>query len=154
MDNMSPKARFEALAGVTGFDSACVDQVRQSIRLLLPSVNELVRRVDEAMRHDAAPHVLGDLGGEQRERMQSLLASFIMRTINCNFDEDFCNYAAEVSGSNDVPPNLFSVGLTLANDFVALTLPAGEDDPERLASMLSAWNRLTAVLRELTRKQQ
>jgi hypothetical protein len=74
-----------------------------------------------------------------------------MRTINCNYDEDFCTYAVEVSHGDDVPPNLFSLALTLAMDYVAQTLPAKVEDPEHLTKMLIGWNRLTAILRELTR---
>lgn len=153
MDALSPKAKFDALAAMLQFDEAGVDCIRHSMKPLLANVNELVRSVNEMMKHPQAPLILGDIGGERRERLQSLLASFIMRTINCNYDEDFCNYAVEISHSEDVPPSLFPLGLSLANDFVAQTLPAAVDDPERLANMLSAWNRLTSVLRELTRKQ-
>lgn len=152
MPELSPKARFDALAGLLHFDAAAVDAIRHSINHLLREVSELVRMVDEAMKRDEAPKVLGDLGGERREKLQSLLASFIMRTINCNYDEDYCNYAAEVSGADDVPPALFAVGLTLANDFVALTLTNAVDDREQLARMISAWSRLTSILKELTRK--
>lgn len=152
MDKLSPKARFDALAGLLQLDESSVDCIRHSMKPLLANVNELVRSVNELMKHPNAPHVLGDLAGERRERMQSLLASFIMRTINCNFDDEYCNYANQVSSGDEVPPDLFSLGLTLANDFVAGTLPQHIDDRERLADMLVAWNRLTAVLRELTRK--
>lgn len=152
MQELSPKARFDALASVLQFEPAQVDAIRHSINHLLKEVSELVRMVNEAMTSKGAPQVIGDLGGESREKLQSLLASFIMRTINCNYDEDFCNYAVEISHAEDVPPSLFPLGLSLANDFVAQTLPAAVDDPERLANMLSAWNRLTSILRELTRK--
>ena len=152
MDQLSPKARFDALASVLQFHSAQVDSIRHSINHLLKEVSELVRMVNEAMKSEHAAAVVGDLGGEAREKMQSLLASFIMRTINCNYDEEFCNYAVEVSHADDVPPRLFSMGLTLALDFVAQTLPGQVEDRERLTDMLSAWNRLTSILREVTRK--
>lgn len=152
MQNLSPKARFDALAEVLELDGSSVDSIRHSINHLLKDVNELVRMVNEAMTSDSAPEVVGDLGGESREKLQSLLASFIMRTINCNFDEDYCNYAVEISHAGDVPPNLFSLGLTLCNEYVVRCLTENVDERERLAEMLSAWNRLTSILRELTRK--
>jgi hypothetical protein len=152
MDKLSPKARFDALAGVLSFDDACVDRVRNSIRLLLPHVNELVRRVDVSMQHQSAQAVYGELPKDLQERLQSLLASFIMRTINCNFDDEYCNYAVEISHAEDVPPRMFATGLSLANDFVAETLPGAVDSADQLKGMLTAWNRLTSVLRELTRK--
>jgi hypothetical protein len=148
---MSPKARFDAVAEVLGFDESGVDAIRYSINHLLKEVNELVRLLNVAMKSKHAAEIVGEVAGERRERLQSLLASFIMRTINCNYDEDFCNYAVEVSHGPDVPPNLFSLALTLALDYVVQTLPAKVDDRERLAAMLSAWNKLTAILRELTR---
>ncbi|MCB9895113.1 MAG: hypothetical protein H6839_11735 [Planctomycetes bacterium] len=152
MEQLSPKARFDALASVLQFDAPQVDAIRHSINHLLKEVSELVRMVNEAMKSEGAPAVVGDLGGEAREKMQSLLASFIMRTINCNYDEEFCNYAVEISRGEEVPPRLFSMGLTLALDFVNNTLPSQVDDRERLTEMLCAWNRLTSILRELTRK--
>jgi hypothetical protein len=152
MQELSPKARFDALASVMQFEPAHVDAIRHSINHLLKEVSELVRSMNEAMTSKGAPLVLGDLDGDSREKLQSLLASFIMRTINCNYDEDFCNYAVEVSQSADVPRGLFPLGLSLANDFVAQTLPGAVEDPERLTDMLTAWNRLTSILRELTRK--
>jgi hypothetical protein len=151
-DQLSPKARFDAFAGLTGFDSACVQALRTSLRHLLPTVNDLVRRVNEMMQARDASLLLGDLGGERRERLQSVMASFILRTINCNFDDEYCNYAHEVSHGDDIPPDLFSVGLALANDYVAETLPALIEDRRQLANMLRAWNRLSAVLREVTRQ--
>jgi hypothetical protein len=151
MEKLSPKAHFDALAGMLDFDAGSVDAVRNSIRHLLPNVNELVRRVNEMMRHADAPLIVGEIAGERREHLQSLLASFIMRTINCNFDEEYCNYAHEVSRGPDVPPDLFSLGLALANDFVAQTLPRRIEDADQLARALESWNRLTAVLREVTR---
>lgn len=151
MDALSPKAKFDALAAMLQFDEAGVDCIRHSMKPLLANVNELVRSVNELMKHPRAPLILGDIGGERRERLQSLLASFIMRTINCNFDDEYCNYAHQVSRGADVPAHVFSLGLALANDFVARTLPEHIEDRERLAEMLTAWNRLTAVLRELTR---
>ena len=152
MQEMSPKARFDALASVLSFDSTSVDHVRHSISHLISNANELWRMVDEATKSDGAPAVVGDLGEGARDKMQSLFASFIMRTINCNYDEDFCNYAVEVSHGDDVPPNLFSLGLSIANDYVMHALPPKVEDREQLTNMLSAWNRLTSILRELTRK--
>jgi hypothetical protein len=151
MQAMSPKARFDAIAAVLGFDEPDVDAIRHSINHLLKEVNELVRMLNASMKSKHAAAMIGDVAPEQREKLQSLLASFIMRTINCNYDEDFCNYAVEVSHAADVPPNLFSLALTLAMDYVAHTLPPKVDDSARLANMLVAWNRLTAILRELTR---
>lgn len=152
MQSMSPKARFDALASVMQFDASSVDAIRYSINHLLKDVSELVRMVDVAMTSDGAPAVVGDLGGETREKMQSLLASFIMRTINCNYDEDFCNYAVEISHADDIPPSLFPLGLGIAMDYVAQTLPDKVEDREQLTNMLTGWNRLTGILRELTRK--
>jgi len=152
MQALSPKARFDAMATVLNFDAAGVDAIRHSISHLLKEVNELVRMLNLAMKSSEAAAIIGDVGAEARERLQSLLASFIMRTINCNYDEAFCAYAHEVSHAPDVPPNLFGLALTLAMDFVAQTLPARVDDRERLMNMMLAWNRLTAILRELTRK--
>lgn len=152
MQSLSPKARFDALASVMQFDAACVDAVRFSINHLLKDVSELVRMVDVAMKSEGAPAVVGDLGGETREKLQSLLASFIMRTINCNYDEDFCNYAVEISHGGDIPPNLFPLGLGIAMDYVAQTLPPRVEDSRQLTKMLVGWNRLTSILRELTRK--
>lgn len=148
---MSPKTRFDALAELFAFDESSVDAVRYSINPLLKEVNELVRMLNQSMRSKHAAALLGDVPEEGRDRLQSLLASFIMRTINCNYDEAFCNYAVEVSHGEGIPPNLFSMALTLALDYVVQTLPGKVEDPERLAKMLSAWNRLTAILRELTR---
>ncbi|MBZ0135677.1 MAG: protoglobin family protein [Planctomycetes bacterium] len=152
MQGMSPKSRFDAYASVLQFDAASVEAIRHSINHLLKDVSELVRKVDVAMKAEGAPAVVGDLGGETRERLQSLLASFIMRTINCNYDEDFCNYAVEISHAEDVPATLFPLGLGIAMDYVAQTLPGRVEDPQQLAKMLTAWNRLTGTLRELTRK--
>ena len=152
MQPMSPKTRFDAYASVLQFDSASVDAIRHSINHLLKDVSELVRMVDVAMKSDGAPAVVGDLGGETREKMQSLLASFIMRTINCNYDEEYCNYAVEISHGDDVPPALFPVGLGIAMEYVVGALTARVEDPEQLGNMLSAWNKLTSILRELTRK--
>lgn len=152
MDKLAPKARFDAYAALLGLDASGVDSIRHSIRPLLANVNELVRRMNEVMTHAGAAHVLGDVAGERRERLQSLLASFILRTVNCNFDEEYCNYAHDISHNADVPAGLFNLGLTLANDFVAQTLPLHIDEREQLAAMLASWNRLTAALRELTRK--
>lgn len=152
MHSLSPKARFDAYASVLNFDASSVDAIRYSINHLLKDVSELVRMVDVAMKSDGAPHVIGDLGGETRERMQSLLASFIMRTINCNYDEDYCNYAVEISHGEDVPPALFPLGLSVAMQFVVQTLTERVEDREQLTDMLAAWNKLTSILRELTRK--
>lgn len=152
MQQLSPKARFDALASVLSFDSASVDSIRHSISHLLKDVSELVRMVDVAMKSEGTVEVFGDVGEGTREKMQSLLASFIMRTINCNYDEEYCNYAVDVSSAGDVPVNLFAVGLTIANEYVTQTLPASVDNTEQLTGMLSAWNRLTCILRELTRK--
>lgn len=152
MQPMSPKSRFDAYASVLQFNGASVDAIRHSITHLLKDVSELVRMVDVAMKSDGAPAVVGDLGGETRERLQSLLASFIMRTINCNYDEDYCNYAVEISHGDDVPPAMFQLGLGLALDYVVQTLTERVEDREQLANMLSAWNKLTGILRELTRK--
>ncbi|MCA8912110.1 MAG: hypothetical protein KDB82_10425 [Planctomycetes bacterium] len=149
---MSPKARFDALASVLNFDSTQVDHIRHSVGHLIKDANELWRMVDEATKSDGAPAVVGDLGEGARDKMQSLFASFIMRTINCNYDEEFCNYAVEVSHGEDVPPRLFSLGLSIANDYVNQALPAKVEDREQLTNMLRAWNRLTSILRELTLK--
>lgn len=150
MQPMSPKARFDAVASVLNFDEPDVDAIRHSINHLLKEVNELVRMLNTSMKSKQVAAVIGDVPPESREKLQSLLASFIMRTINCNYDEAFCNYAVEVSHADDVPPNLFSLALTLAMDYVAQTLPGQVDEPERLTKMLMGWNRLTAILRELT----
>jgi hypothetical protein len=152
MQALSPKARFDAIATVLGFDESSVDSIRHSINHLLKEVNELVRMLNVSMKSPQAAAMIGDVPGEQREKLQSLLASFIMRTINCNYDEAFCDYAVEVSHADDVPPNLFGLALTLAMDYVAQTLPPKVEDRGRLTSMLVAWNRLTAILRELTRQ--
>lgn len=149
METLSPKARFDALANLLQLDSAAVDAVRNSIKPLLPNVNDLIRRLNEMMQKPDFAVLFGEVS---RDRMQSLLASFIMRTINCNFDEAYCNYAHEVSRGEDVPAGMFALGLSLANDFVAETLPAHIEERDQLATMLAAWNRLTAVLKELTRQ--
>ncbi|MDC1141704.1 protoglobin domain-containing protein [Planctomycetota bacterium] len=149
---LAPKARFDALATFMTFEPADVDAIRGSINFLLREISELVRMVDEAMKSEAAEAVLGELSGTQKEKLQSLFASFIMRTINCNYDEDFCDYAVEVSQGEDVPDGVFSLGLGLAMNYVARTLPASVDDSDQLKDMLTAWNKLTCVLRELTRK--
>jgi hypothetical protein len=151
MHDISPKARFDHLAGVLGFNDDDVSHVRNSIRFLLPSVNELVQRVDRAMQHDSAAQVLGELSPEQREKLQSVLASFVMRTIGCNFDEDYCRYAVEMSHGENIPRRTFTVGLSILNDFVASTLPRHTEDAEQLAETLGAWCRLIATLKELTR---
>lgn len=151
MDDLAPKARYDALALLFRLDEAAISGVRSSVGLLLPEVSELVRMFDETMRSRAAATVLGPAAPEQRETLQSVLASFIMRTIGCNFDEDYCNYAHEISRGELVPRRLFSVGLGTVGEFVAQTLPGKVDEPERLAGMLAAWNRLLCVLRELTR---
>jgi hypothetical protein len=151
MHDLAPKARFDHMAGVLGLSNDDVSHIRNSIRFLLPSVNELVQRVDHAMRHESAVHVLGELSAEQRDRLQSVLASFVMRTINCNFDDDFCRYAVEISHADNVPPRMFTVGLSILNDFIASTLPGRAEDTQDLGHMLGAWARLIATLKELTR---
>lgn len=152
MQNLSPKARFDALADVLQFDSSSVDSIRHSINHLLKDVNDLVRMVNESMTRESANDVVGELDAGAREKMQSLLASFIMRTINCNFDEDYCNYVYEISHADDVPPNVFLLGLTLCNEYAVWCLIANVEDKQRLTDMLSAWNRLTAILKNLTHK--
>ncbi|MHC4839990.1 MAG: protoglobin domain-containing protein [Planctomycetota bacterium] len=149
---LAPKARFDALASFMNFDSADVDAIRGSINFLLREISELVRMVDEAMKSEEAEAVIGEMDGPAREKLQSLFASFIMRTINCNYDEEFCEYAVEVSHDEDVPDRVFSLGLGLAMNYVSRTLPAAVDDSDQLKDMLNAWNKLTCVLRELTRK--
>ena len=151
MEDLAPKARYDALASLFGLNEATVSGVRASVGLLLPEVSELVRMFDETIRSRAATAVLGPVAHEQRETLQSVLASFIMRTIGCNFDEDYCNYAHEISRGGSVPRRLFAVGLGTVGDFVAQTLPGKVEEPEKLVTMLSAWNRLLCVLRELTR---
>jgi hypothetical protein len=151
MEGLSPQARFELLSEVVGLDESSIDHVRHSIRHLLPQMSDLIRTLHGALQRKATARVLGDLDPAAREHLQSLFASFVMRTISCNFDEDFCTYAHEVSHNDAVPPRLFPLALAMAGEFVSRTLPPAVDDPDRLASMLAAWDKLLAVLGELTR---
>ncbi|MEE9310855.1 MAG: protoglobin domain-containing protein [Planctomycetota bacterium] len=149
---VAPKARFDALSSFIGFESSDVDAIRGSINFLLREISELVRMIDVAMKSESAGIVIGEMSGAEREKLQSLFASFIMRTINCNYDDDFCDYVVEVSQGEDVPERLFSLGLGLAMNYISRTLPAAVDDSDRLKDMLTAWNKITCVLRELTIK--
>lgn len=149
---LAPKLRFEALAKFICFEPSDIDAVRGSIGHLLREINELIRMVDQALKSDVAKDVLGEVSDAQKEKFQSLFASFIMRTINCNFDDDYCDYVVEVSSDEEVPANSFSLGLGLAMSYISRTLPGAVEDSDQLKDMLSAWNKLTCILRELTRK--
>lgn len=151
MEGLSPQARFELLSEVVGLDESSIDHIRHSIRHLLPQMSDLIRSLHVALDRKATTRVLGEMDPTQREHLQSLFASFVMRTIGCNFDEDYCTYAHEISHGNGVPPRLFPLALAMAGEFVSRTLPPAVDEPDRLASMLASWNRLLAVLIELTR---
>lgn len=151
MEGISPKARFDLLAGLVDLDESSIDQVRHSIRHLLPHMSELIRTLHGALKRNQAPAVIGELDAEALERLQSQFASFVMRTIGCNFDDDYCDWAVEISHHDGVPPRLYPLALALAGDFVSRTLAAAVDDREQLAAMLGAWQRLLAVLSELTR---
>ena len=148
----SVKSRFDCFALALDFGAPQVSQIRESLSLLLPRLGELVASFDAALKRDVAGQLFPGLEGEQRERLQSLIASFILRTINCNFDDAFCEFAAEVSGTAEIPPGFFAFGLSMAQDFVCGALPSVQRDPTKLAEMLTAWNRLIAALKEITRK--
>ena len=152
METLSCKARFDALAELIEFDEGCVSALRLSINHLLPEVQSLVRRLDERMKCDVLDRVIGEVDDARADKLKSLLASFVMRTINCNFDEDYCDYVVEVASGDNVPDGFFSFGLTLTNDFICQTLPGAVEDRAQLTSMLAAWNRVTAILKEITRK--
>ncbi|RIK65052.1 MAG: hypothetical protein DCC64_03005 [Planctomycetota bacterium] len=147
----SARQRFDDLAGALNFGAAQTASIRESLNLLLPRLGELVGSFDAALKCPAGARLFAGLEGERRDQLQSLMASFILRTVNCNFDEAYCDYAVEVSGGGQVPPGFFALGLSLAQDFVCGALPAVERDSAKLSAMLTAWNRLLAVLKELTR---
>lgn len=143
--------RFDSLAELHEFSAHHVAAIRESLGLLMPRLGELVGQFDALLKRDAAKREFDGLEGERRERLQSVMASFILRTINCTFDDAFCEYAREVSQAPDVPRGFFAFGLTQAQDFVCRVLPGVQRDAARLAEMLAAWNRLAAILKELTR---
>lgn len=143
--------RFDSLAELHEFSAHHVAAIRESLGLLMPRLGELVGQFDALLKRDAAKREFDGLEGERRERLQSVMASFILRTINCTFDDAFCEYAREVSQASDVPRGFFAFGLTQAQDFVCRVLPGVQRDAARLAEMLAAWNRLAAILKELTR---
>jgi hypothetical protein len=142
---------FDKLAALYSFSDRHTAAIRESLVLLLPRLGELVAEFDFALKRVAAQEAFAGLEGERRERLQSLMASFILRTANCNFDQAYCEYVAEISQGKEVPAGFFSFGLGCAQDFVCRVLPQAERDAGKLAEKLSAWNRLCAVLRELTR---
>ncbi len=143
--------RFDALASLHDFSEGHTSAIRDSLSLLMPRLGELVGQFDAALKRDGAIREFEGLEGERRERLQSLMASFILRTVNCTFDEAFCEYAREVSSAADVPRGFFAFGLSQAQDFVCRVLPGVQRDAQKLAEMLCAWNRLVAILKELTR---
>lgn len=151
MEHLSPRARFDALAAVLKLDEAAVDAIRHSINTLLPSLRELAGMWDATMRSDAAGEVFGALSKQQREDLQGRLATFVMRTINCAFDDDFCDYADEFARDKSVPARLIPIALSVAFEFVARILATKVEDHIRRAEMLAAWNRLITVLREFAR---
>jgi hypothetical protein len=144
--------RFDSLAALHDFTEPHVAAIRESLNLLLPRLGELVASFDAALKRSAANREFPGLEGERREQLQSLMASFILRTVNCNFDEAYCEFAREVSTGLNVPRGFFAFGLFAAQDFVCRVLPTVQRDHARLSEMLVAWNRLTAVLTELTRQ--
>ena len=144
--------RFESLAALHDFTEPHVAAIRESLNLLVPRMGELIASFDAALKRSAAHAEFPGLEGERREQLQSLMASFILRTVNCNFDDAYCEFTREVSTSPNVPRGFFAFGLFAAQDFVCRVLPTVQRDHARLSEMLVAWNRLTAVLTELTRQ--
>ncbi len=148
MNELSPKARFDALAALLTFDDGGVTAVRQSLSRLMPKVGDLVQGFNLALKGTRAQELFAGLEGERLEVLQSLAASFVLRTVNCNFDDAYCAYVAEIAARQDVPPHFIALALSVAQDFVMRGLPAAmRDDLDALARALSAWSRLVSILK-------
>jgi hypothetical protein len=53
MDELAPKARFDAIAEVLRLDEPALDAIRYSINTLLPQLRELAGMWDETLRSPA-----------------------------------------------------------------------------------------------------
>jgi len=148
MDELAPKARFDALAELFGLDEPALDAIRHTINPLLPQLQQLARMWDDTLRGPAAARVVGDLPAKQRADLQGRLASFIMRTINLVFDDDYCDYAQAFARDPAVPRQVIPVALAVAWEFVAITLADKADDRRKRHEALTAWHRLVCALRE------
>lgn len=148
MEDLAARPRFDALAAVLKLDEEAINAIRHSVNALLPNLSDLAAMWDETLRAKAAREVFGPMTPEQREELQSRLASFVFRTIACVFDDDFCEYAQEFARDKIVPPRLIPVALSVAYEFVARNLTEKIEDKAKLAEALSAWSRLISVLRE------
>lgn len=148
MDDLAPRARFDAIAAMLKLDEPVLDAIRHSINTLLPALQQLARMWDETLRSEAARAVIGELSAKQRGELQGRLASFIMRTINCVFDDDYCDFAQALAKDPAIPKRVIPVALAVAYEFVARNLGPKIEDRARLNEMLVAWNRLISTLRE------
>ncbi|MBX3474881.1 MAG: hypothetical protein KF754_10905 [Planctomycetes bacterium] len=152
MEDLAPRPRFDALAALLKLDDDAVGLIRGSVNHLLANLGDLAAMWDETLRSQAARQTIGVMTPEQREELQSRLASFVFRTIACVFDDDFCDYADAFARDNSVPRRLIPVALSVAYEFVARNLAEKIDDKQRLGDALSAWSRLISVLREFAQK--
>jgi len=152
MDDYAPRPRFDALAAVLKLDDEAVNAIRNSVNPLLPNLSDLAAMWDETLRSKPARQVFGPMTPEQREELQSRLASFVFRTIACVFDDEFCDYADAFARDTTVPKRLIPVALSVAYEFVARNLAEKLEDKQKLADALSAWSRLISVLREFAQK--
>ncbi|MBE7491596.1 MAG: hypothetical protein HS108_07570 [Planctomycetes bacterium] len=148
MKDLSAKPRFDVLAALLKLDEDALSAIRHSINPLLPNLSDLAAMWDETLRSEPARAVFGPLTPQQREELQSRLASFVFRTISCVFDDDYCELAESFARDSSVPPRLIPVALGVAWEFVARNLSEKIEDRQKLADALCAWSRLIAVLRE------
>lgn len=152
MDDYAPRLRFDQLAAVLKLDDEAINAIRGSVNLLLANLGELAGMWDETLRAEPAQLTIGRMSADQREELQSRLASFVFRTISCVFDDEYCEYAQDFARDQAVPVRLIPVALSVAFEFVARNLVERIDDRARLAQALAAWNRLISVLREFAQK--
>ncbi|MDH5642069.1 MAG: hypothetical protein OEY28_12320 [Nitrospira sp.] len=149
-ETYSPRARFDVLAGVYGLDSTAIDAIRRGINTVLPRVQELVRGVEQVLKSDSAQALVGSLDDAERARLLSVGASFVMRTIGCNFDDAFCDYAAGLAESQNLPERFVPAVVGIAGSFVITVLAGAVSDPAERERMTGAWSRLSSVLIGLT----
>ncbi|MCC6572694.1 MAG: hypothetical protein IT462_02785 [Planctomycetes bacterium] len=149
MDDRPAKQRFDELATLLAFDEAAVSALRASLSLLMPRVSELVQAFDGALKR-APASLFGSLEGERRDTLQSLAANFVLRTISCNFDEDYCNFVAATARNADLPGHFIELSLTVTQDVVMRALPGLQRDLDKLAQALSAWAKLISMLKILS----
>ncbi len=147
MPDHSPKARFDALAALLAFDAAAIAALREGLSRLSPKVGELIAAFDAVLKRAPAHALFADLQGERRDALQSLAASLLLRTVNCNFDEAYCDYLAELAARPDVPAHFFEISMSVTEDFVVRNLPGLLRDEGKLAASLSGWSRLISILK-------